>query len=207
MHCNQPPTMHCNQPTSNRTGQSAYHPLRTTISLSPTVQYNQPVTHRAMQSACHPPRTTISLPPTVQYNQNITHRAVQLAYHPLCSTISLPPIVQYNQPITHCAVQSAYHPPCSAISLSPVNMPDPIRIRSRLTGKHWPDAGQMILAHWLASGPDPFGHNLTQSARTRSDLGWFCTIYYPRRLWKNRTESESGKLVASRLCIARNRDR
>ena len=34
----------------------------------------------------------------------------------------------------------------------------------------------MILAHRLASGPDPFGQNLTQSARTKSDLGWFCTV-------------------------------
>ena len=28
----------------------------------------------------------------------------------------------------------------------------------------------------LASGPDPFGQNLTQSARTKSDTGWFCTV-------------------------------
>ena len=34
----------------------------------------------------------------------------------------------------------------------------------------------MILAHRLASGPDPFGQNLTQSARTKSDPGCFCTI-------------------------------
>ena len=54
---------------------------------------------------------------------------------------------------------------------SPVNIPDPIRIRSRLAGKHWPEAGRMIPAHWLASGPDPFGQNLTLSARTKSDLG------------------------------------
>ena len=31
----------------------------------------------------------------------------------------------------------------------PVNMLDPIRIRSGLAGKHWPEAGQMILAHRL----------------------------------------------------------
>ena len=43
-------------------------------------------------------------------------------------------------------------------------------------GKHWPEAGRMILADRLASGPDPFGQNMTQSARTKSDQGWFCTI-------------------------------
>ena len=36
-------------------------------------------------------------------------------------------------------------------------MPDPIRIRSGSAGKPWPEAGRMILAHRLASGPDPFG--------------------------------------------------
>ena len=55
-------------------------------------------------------------------------------------------------------------------------MPDPIRIRSGSGGKPWPEARQMILAHWLSSGSDPFGQNLTQSARTKSDPGWFCTI-------------------------------
>ena len=28
-----------------------------------------------------------------------------------------------------------------------------------------------------ASGPDPFSQNLTPSAQTESDPGWFCTIY------------------------------
>ena len=81
-------------------------------------------------------------------------------------------------------------------------MPDPIRIRSGSAGKHWPEVGRVILAHWLASGPDPFGllpdrirlacfrtgsvwlasgpdpfgQNLTQSARNKSDPGWLCTI-------------------------------
>ena len=59
---------------------------------------------------------------------------------------------------------------------SPVNTLDLICIRSRSGGKHWPEVGRMILAHRLASGPDPFGQNLTQSARTKSDLGWFCTV-------------------------------
>ena len=57
-----------------------------------------------------------------------------------------------------------------------VNMPDPIRIPSGSALKHWPEAGRMIFGHWLASGPNPFGQNLTQSARTKSDPGWFCTI-------------------------------
>ena len=41
---------------------------------------------------------------------------------------------------------------------------------------HWPEEGWMILAHWLASGPDLFSQNLTHSARTESDPGWFLTI-------------------------------
>ena len=80
-------------------------------------------------------------------------------------------------------------------------MPDPIRIRSRSAGKHWPAAGRMIFAHWLASGPDPFGQNLTQSART--DFAQFD----PARLWKNASESENAKLVAGWLRSARNRAR
>ena len=61
-------------------------------------------------------------------------------------------------------------------SLTYRGMPDPIRIRVGSARKHWPQAGRMFLAHWLASGPDPFGQNLTQSARTKSDPGWFCII-------------------------------
>ena len=74
-------------------------------------------------------------------------------------------------------------------------MPDPIRIRYGSAGKHWPEAGRMILAHRLASGPDPFGQNLTQSARTNSDPGWFCTILSGtsaekrNRVWKWETGS------------------
>ena len=49
----------------------------------------------------------------------------------------------------------------------------------------------MILAHWPASGPDPFGQNLTQSARTKSDPGWFSQCD-PGCLWKNTTEYERG---------------
>ena len=61
------------------------------------------------------------------------------------------------------SVQTQVGMPCHRLK---VNMPDPIRIRSGSAGKHWPEAGRMILAHRLASGPDPFGQNLTQSAKT-----------------------------------------
>ena len=79
-------------------------------------------------------------------------------------------------------------------------MPDPIRIRSGSAGKYWPEVGRMILAHWLASGPDPFGQNLTQSARTKSDPGSFCTILFGmsveerNRVWK--WETGSGPLAS-----------
>ena len=69
----------------------------------------------------------------------------------------------------------------------PVNMLDLIWISS--------EVGQMILAHWLASRLDPFGQNLTLSGFAQYDLG---------HLWKNATESESGKLIAGRLRPARN---
>ena len=62
------------------------------------------------------------------------------------------------------------------LKTTPVNMLDLIRIRSRSDGKRWPEAGRMILAHRLASGPDLCGQNLRQAARTKLDLGWFCTI-------------------------------
>ena len=74
-------------------------------------------------------------------------------------------------------------------------MPDPIHIQSGSAQKHWPKAGRMILAHRLASGPDPFGQNLTQSARTRLDLGWFCimlsrtSVEECNRVWKWETGS------------------
>ena len=38
-------------------------------------------------------------------------------------------------------------------------------------GKHWPEAGRIILAHWLASVTDRSGPNLTQSARAKLDPG------------------------------------
>ena len=75
----------------------------------------------------------------------------------------------------------------------------------RIAGKHWPEAGRMILAHRLASVPDPFGQNLTQPEQNRIRAGF--AQYYPGCLWKNGTDSESGKLVAGRLRSARNRAR
>ena len=84
-------------------------------------------------------------------------------------------------------------------SIYPVNMPDSIRIRSGSAGKHWPEAGRMILAHRLASGPNPFGQNLTQSARTKSDPGWFCTILsgtsVDERNWVWKWETGSGPVA------------
>ena len=84
----------------------------------------------------------------------------------------------------------------AVVSKSPVNMPDPIRIRARSAEKHWPEEGRIILAHWLvASEPDPFGQNLSQSARTKSNLGWVCIILSGtsveerNRVWKWETSS------------------
>ena len=92
------------------------------------------------------------------------------------------------------------------INRYPVNMPDPIRRRSGLAGKQWPEAGRMILAHRLV--PDRIrsaktGHNQPELNRTRAGFAQYC----PGRLWKNATESETGKLVAGRLSPARNRAR
>ena len=42
-------------------------------------------------------------------------------------------------------------------------MPDPIHIQFRPDWKCWPEADQMILEHWLASGLDPFSQNPTGS--------------------------------------------
>ena len=60
--------------------------------------------------------------------------------------------------------------------INPANMLHPISIQAGSAGKHWPEAGRMILARWPASGWDPFGQNLTQPAKTKLDLGWFCII-------------------------------
>ena len=40
----------------------------------------------------------------------------------------------------------------------------------QISWEAWPEVGWMILAHWLASGLDPFGPNLTQSARAKLDM-------------------------------------
>ena len=53
-----------------------------------------------------------------------------------------------------------------------VNMLDPVCMRYRSAQKRWPEAGLIIPAHWLASGPDSFGQNLTRSAKTKLDLCW-----------------------------------
>ena len=49
----------------------------------------------------------------------------------------------------------------------------PIRIGSEGLTRSEPDDS---CTPSLASGLDPFGQNLTQSARTKSDTGWFCTV-------------------------------
>ena len=79
-----------------------------------------------------------------------------------CDIYKVMKVVHGNRSDNHCN-QSDKRPSV------PVNMPDTIRIRSGLAGKHWPEADRMILAHWSASGPDPFGQNLTRSARPKSD--------------------------------------
>ena len=64
------------------------------------------------------------------------------------------------------------------------------RNRSGSAWKRWTEADPMILAHRLASGPDLFGPNRTQSARNKSDPAGFAQ-YDPGRLWRNTTESKS----------------
>ena len=54
-----------------------------------------------------------------------------------------------------------------------VNKPDPIRLPFGSDRKRRPEAGRMILAHWPASGPDPFCPDLIQSARTNSNPAVF----------------------------------
>ena len=60
----------------------------------------------------------------------------------------------------------------------------------------------MNLVYWLASGPDPFGQTLTQSARTNRIRAGFAQ-YDSGRLWKKTTESDSGKLIAGQLRSAK----
>ena len=87
----------------------------------------------------------------------------------------------------------------SCVCHFPVNMPDLICIWSRLARKHCPEMGQMILAQWLASRQDSFGQNMTQSARSKSHLAWFCTVWSElsveehNQVWKRET---GGGLVA-----------
>ena len=90
-------------------------------------------------------------------------------------------------------------------------MLDLIHIRSRSAWKHWPEeAGWMILTHWLASRPDHFSgwpKRDSQPEPNRIRPGF---VQYIKKkailghLWKNATESKSGKLVAGWLHSARN---
>ena len=72
----------------------------------------------------------------------------------------------------------------------PVNIPDLICFWFRLAQTCWPEMGEMILAHLLACS-----QNLTQSTRTKSDPGWFCTTWSGtfmeehNRAWKWETSS------------------
>ena len=77
-----------------------------------------------------------------------------------------------------------------------------IRIPSGSARKRWPEAGQMIIAHRLPSGPDPFGKNLTVS---QNQIG--STPYDPRLLCNKATEFESERLAAGRFQSARNQAR
>ena len=74
----------------------------------------------------------------------------------------------------HCKVECKH---ANILRNNPVNILDPIRVRSGSAGKHLPEAGRMIFLYCPASGLDPFGPNLTQSVRTKSDPAWFCTIF------------------------------
>ena len=124
--------------------------------------------------------------------------------------------MQYGRKITEaCCLRVLLKvKPCDFTTLQ-ANMPDPIHIRSGSDGKHWPEAGRMILAHQLASGPDPFGQMLPvriRLAKTRHNQPELNRIragfaqYYLGHPWTNGTEPESGKLVADhRSRSARNR--
>ena len=65
-----------------------------------------------------------------------------------------------------------------------------IELFSRLALNHWPEASPMILALWLASRPDTFGQNLTQSAEPNWIWAGFA-LYDPGCMWKNAVESKS----------------
>ena len=79
----------------------------------------------------------------------------------------------------------------------PVNMLDPICIWSRSTWKRWPDVGLMIRAHWPRL--ESFGQNLTHLARTKSDPGWFFTVWSGPSVeecnWVWKWETSSGPIV------------
>ena len=73
------------------------------------------------------------------------------------STLHIPKKCHHLSTLSTTTTAVHQHSVWSAFYNTPVNMTDPIRIRSGSAGKHWPEAGRMILAHRLASGPDPFG--------------------------------------------------
>ena len=81
-------------------------------------------------------------------------------------------------------------------------MPDPICIWSGSALKHWPEAGQMILANQLASDQICLAKTwYSQSEPNQIQAGF--AQYDLGNLWKTATESERGKLVAGQLCFAR----
>ena len=81
------------------------------------------------------------------------------------------------------------------ITLTQKNLLDLIHIPSGLAWKQWPEVGSMILALWLASGLDLFA----KPCQPEPTQIWTGSVQYdPGCLWKNATESESGKLGAGR---------
>ena len=82
-------------------------------------------------------------------------------------------------------------------------MLDLICIWSGSAGKHWPETGWMILAQCLLQDQIRSAetwHNQPELNRIQAGFAH----YYPGRLWKNGTESESQKLVVGWLLPARN---
>ena len=81
------------------------------------------------------------------------------------------------------------------VDLLPVNMPDIIQISSEAFARIEPD--DSCTAHWLASRPDLFSQNPKQPEPNRIRASF--AQHDPGHLWKNATESESGKVVAGQL--------
>ena len=85
-------------------------------------------------------------------------------------------------------------------SFVPVNMLDLICIWSGSAGKHWPEAGRMILAQCLLQNQIRLAKTWHNQPKLNQIQAGFAQ-YYPGCLWKNGTKSESWKtgsgLVAS----------